>query len=254
MPRNSEADLRTRSRGSGIAPSAEGRDLTAERAHPHGRARRCQAKSQHKHREADPRDRPAGGGVRVRDRHRPEPRRIRAAARATCSSSRPGYQKIADPAGRGAARGRTGPVEVSSSHARAASRARCWKTTAWVARAAGWSRRSTSPGIVYEAVRAARRPRRFRPVDDDRQPSALRRRRHRHVGRCGRGRGAARSPSRTIDMAEIVEPIKKIATMLPISDEMLEDAPSRSRATSTAGSSLFVSIEEERQLLRGTGT
>jgi HK97 family phage major capsid protein len=60
-------------------------------------------------------------------------------------------------------------------------------------------------------------------------------------------------PESTISMAEIVEPIKKIATVLPVSDELLEDAPSiqtylNSRLT------LLVRIEEERQLLHGNGT
>ena len=51
-------------------------------------------------------------------------------------------------------------------------------------------------------------------------------------------------------MSEVVEPIKKIATVLPISDELLEDAPSI-QSYLNGRLSLFVSIEEERQLLRG---
>jgi HK97 family phage major capsid protein len=51
----------------------------------------------------------------------------------------------------------------------------------------------------------------------------------------------------------VVEPVKKVATVLPISDELLEDAPSiQSYLNSRLG--LFVSIEEERQILRGAGT
>lgn len=60
-------------------------------------------------------------------------------------------------------------------------------------------------------------------------------------------------PESTLGMAEVIEPIRKIARVLPISDEFLEDAPSiqsylNDRLT------LFVRIEEERQLLRGNGT
>jgi HK97 family phage major capsid protein len=60
-------------------------------------------------------------------------------------------------------------------------------------------------------------------------------------------------PESTIGMAEVTEPIKKIATVLPISDEFLEDAPSI-QAYLNGRLTLFVSIEEERQLLRGNGT
>ena len=60
-------------------------------------------------------------------------------------------------------------------------------------------------------------------------------------------------PECTIVLSEIVEPVKKIATVLPISDEMLEDAPSI-QSYINSRLSLFVAIEEERQLLRGTGT
>ncbi len=55
----------------------------------------------------------------------------------------------------------------------------------------------------------------------------------------------ARSPSATLNYAEITEPVKKIATVLPVSDEMLEDAPSI-QAYLNGRSSLFVRIEEER--------
>ena len=36
---------------------------------------------------------------------------------------------------------------------------------------------------------------------------------------------AGTKPESTIAMSEVVEPVKKIATTLPISDEFLEDAP-----------------------------
>jgi HK97 family phage major capsid protein len=71
-------------------------------------------------------------------------------------------------------------------------------------------------------------------------------------GAAGVAEGAAK-PESTLVFTETTEPIKKIATLLPVSDEMLEDAPSiqshlNSRLT------LFVRVEEERQLLRGVGT
>ena len=64
---------------------------------------------------------------------------------------------------------------------------------------------------------------------------------------------AGLKPESTLACSEVVEPVKKIATLLGISDEMLEDAPSiQSYLNERLG--LFVSIEEERQLLRGNGT
>ena len=63
---------------------------------------------------------------------------------------------------------------------------------------------------------------------------------------------AGLKPESTLAYSEIVEPVKKAATLLPISDEMLEDAPSI-QAYLNGRLSLFVSIEEERQLLRGNG-
>jgi HK97 family phage major capsid protein len=63
---------------------------------------------------------------------------------------------------------------------------------------------------------------------------------------------AAVKPESTIAMSETVEAIRKIATVLPVSDELLEDAVSiQSYLNSRLG--LFVKIEEERQLLRGAG-
>jgi HK97 family phage major capsid protein len=51
----------------------------------------------------------------------------------------------------------------------------------------------------------------------------------------------------------VVEPIKQIATLLPVSDEMLEDVPSI-QAYLNSRLTLFVRVEEERHLLRGAGT
>jgi HK97 family phage major capsid protein len=58
-------------------------------------------------------------------------------------------------------------------------------------------------------------------------------------------------PESTLGLSETVEPVKKIATVLPISDEPLEDAPNV-QAYINGRLGLFVRIEEERQLLYGT--
>jgi len=60
-------------------------------------------------------------------------------------------------------------------------------------------------------------------------------------------------PESTIAMSETTETIRKIATVLPVSDEFLEDAPSiQSYLNDRLG--LFVKLEEERQCLRGAGS
>jgi HK97 family phage major capsid protein len=61
----------------------------------------------------------------------------------------------------------------------------------------------------------------------------------------------ALKPESTLGLTTTDEPIKKIATVLAVSDEMLEDAP-QIQAYINGRLSLFVRIEEERQLLRGT--
>jgi HK97 family phage major capsid protein len=71
-------------------------------------------------------------------------------------------------------------------------------------------------------------------------------------GAAGVAEGAAK-PESTLIYSEIDEPVKKIATSLPVSDELLEDAESfqgylNGRLTN------FIQQEEERQLLRGAGT
>jgi HK97 family phage major capsid protein len=59
-------------------------------------------------------------------------------------------------------------------------------------------------------------------------------------------------PEASLEFDEVDEPVKKIASFLPVSDELLSDAPSiqsylNSRLT------LFVRTEEENQLLNGAG-
>lgn len=60
-------------------------------------------------------------------------------------------------------------------------------------------------------------------------------------------------PQSTLGLTTTDEPVKKIATILKVSDEMLEDAAQVSSYIN-GRLSLFVKIEEERQLLVGAGT
>jgi len=62
---------------------------------------------------------------------------------------------------------------------------------------------------------------------------------------------AGTKPQSTLGLTTTDEPIKKIATSLKISDEMIEDAPAV-QSYINGRLVLFVRIEEERQLLRGT--
>jgi HK97 family phage major capsid protein len=58
-------------------------------------------------------------------------------------------------------------------------------------------------------------------------------------------------PESTLGLGTKDEPIKKIATLLPVSDEMLSDAP-QIQSYINGRLMLFIKIEEERQLFRGT--
>jgi HK97 family phage major capsid protein len=60
-------------------------------------------------------------------------------------------------------------------------------------------------------------------------------------------------PESTLAVSTLQEPVRKIATTLSISDEMLDDAAAV-ESYINARLSLFIKIEEERQLLRGTST
>ena len=60
-------------------------------------------------------------------------------------------------------------------------------------------------------------------------------------------------PESTVGFTTTDEPIKKIATILPVSEEMLEDGPAV-QSYINGRLTLFVRIEEERQLFRGAGT
>ncbi len=60
-------------------------------------------------------------------------------------------------------------------------------------------------------------------------------------------------PESAITFAKVDETLKKIATFLPVSDEMLEDV-AQIQSYLNARLSLFVRLQEEVQLLRGDGT
>jgi HK97 family phage major capsid protein len=68
----------------------------------------------------------------------------------------------------------------------------------------------------------------------------------------GVAEGAAK-PESTLGLSTTDEPVKKIATSITVSDELISDAAS---AQGFVGGRLsaFVQLEEERQLLRGAGT
>ena len=59
-------------------------------------------------------------------------------------------------------------------------------------------------------------------------------------------------PESTLGFSEVSEPVKKIATWLPISDEMLEDAPQIQQYLNSR-LALFVKLQEEAQILSGSG-
>ncbi|MEK6250664.1 MAG: phage major capsid protein [Actinomycetota bacterium] len=71
-------------------------------------------------------------------------------------------------------------------------------------------------------------------------------------GAAGVAEGGAKPPS-DLTYSTVDEPVKKIATSLTVSDELLDDVSNVSQFVN-GRLSLFVRIEEERQLLRGTGT
>jgi HK97 family phage major capsid protein len=60
-------------------------------------------------------------------------------------------------------------------------------------------------------------------------------------------------PESTITFTQIDEPVRKVATFLPVSDEMLEDV-AQIRSYLDTRLSLFVQHAEEDQLLNGSGT
>lgn len=71
-------------------------------------------------------------------------------------------------------------------------------------------------------------------------------------GAAGVAEGASK-PESTLALSTTDEPVKKIATSLTVSDEMLEDAQ-QTQGYVNGRLSLFVAIEDERQLVAGGGT
>jgi HK97 family phage major capsid protein len=63
----------------------------------------------------------------------------------------------------------------------------------------------------------------------------------------------ALKPESAITFSKVDETLKKIATFLPVSDEMLEDF-NQIQSYLDARLALFVKLQEEVQLLRGDGT
>jgi HK97 family phage major capsid protein len=70
-------------------------------------------------------------------------------------------------------------------------------------------------------------------------------------GAAGVAEGATK-PASDIAMSTVDEAVRKIATVLTISDELVEDAP-QIQAYLNSRLALFCRIEEDRQLLRGVG-
>jgi HK97 family phage major capsid protein len=70
-------------------------------------------------------------------------------------------------------------------------------------------------------------------------------------GAAGVAEGEAK-PESALAFTEVTEAVKKIATILPVSEEMLEDV-AQIEAYINQRLSLFIKIEEERELLRGAG-
>lgn len=60
-------------------------------------------------------------------------------------------------------------------------------------------------------------------------------------------------PASDLALSTVDEPVQKIATILTVSDEMIEDAPAV-QSYINERLSLFVKIQEEDQLVRGSGT
>jgi HK97 family phage major capsid protein len=71
-------------------------------------------------------------------------------------------------------------------------------------------------------------------------------------GAAGVAEGGAK-PASDLSLSTVDEPVKKIATVLTVSDEMLEDVQ-QVQAYINGRLVLFVQIEEERQLVSGAGT
>ena len=169
-----------------------------------------------------------------------------------------GYQRIQDASGRGQT-WTTGPVEVSKTQLMQrlpAGMHELVKGTLLETGVGGPGGGAVPPGYEPGIVSKLFEPLGVRDVFGQSNTTASQ---VRYVvegtalsGAAGVAEGGTK-PESTIAMSEVSEPVKKLATVLPISDELLEDAPSI-QSYLNGRLSLFISIEEERQLLRGTGT
>jgi HK97 family phage major capsid protein len=146
------------------------------------------------------------------------------------------YQRIADPSGRGQTWS-TGPVEVSSHM--------LVKGTMLETGVGGPGGGPVPPMYESGIVSKLLEPLGVADVFGSSQTSASQVRYVNEGTATSAAAGVAEGgtkPESTIGMAEVVEPVKKIATVLPISDEFLEDAPSI-QAYLNSRLTLFVSIE-----------
>ena len=195
--------VRERDRGVvGRRADAEGRDLTPGRA--------LSRRGADREREVDARARAADEGARrrrteFRDPHRPEPLSSRAAAGQATASSR---RRATSGSGLGrprpdvddrSRRGLVVPCAAQGHDARDGCRA---------ARVAGRSRRVRARHRVASCSSRSAVREVFGQSNDHRQPGPVRQRGHRDVRGRGCGRGGTK-PESTINMAEIVEPIKQ---------------------------------------------
>jgi HK97 family phage major capsid protein len=162
-----------------------------------------------------------------------------------------GYQQIQNPAGR-SQQWSTGPVEVANALPHMLVKGTLLETVGGAGPGGGLVPPQYAPGIVDKL---------FEPlgVADVFGQSTVSASQVRYIvegtatnAAAGVAEAAAK-PESTLGYTEITEAIRKIATVLPISDEMLEDAPSI-QSYLNGRLSLFVKIEEERQLVRGAGS
>lgn len=154
-----------------------------------------------------------------------------------------GYQKIADPAARGS-RWSSGPVEV--------------KATLLEGTLAS---PGTGGALVQTDVRPGITPTLFQPLTvADVIPAAPTASNKVRVlvetvasaGSIGVVAEGAEKPEASLEFDEVDEPVKKIASFLPVSDELLSDSPSI-QSYLNSRLSLFFRTEEEQQLLNGAG-
>jgi len=158
------------------------------------------------------------------------------------------YQQIRDPGGRGQS-WTTGPVEVSSTQF--LTKGTLLETTAG-GPGGGLVPPLYEPGVVSRLLE----PLGVADVFGSSQVTASQVRYVVEGTATNAAAGVAEAgtkPESTLVLSETIEAVRKIATVLPVSDEMLEDSVSV-QSYLNGRLSLFVKVEEERQLLRGLGS